>query len=173
MDEGAFRNSVLPWCKQLVKDWKKKAKLNPDSMDAFSEKLVTGWIPYHSTKTGQKTWHEFKREVDITIGRRDRVDEDEVLIPFIAIELKVGNNLNTAELDKKSSVYSSLKEIYPWVLNIFINKSNYSRGMKDESWLRNARQFNLVLTDWNKKTKTMLREAINYHLNYLVKYWKL
>jgi len=123
-----------------------------------------------------QTWRLWPatRQVDVVLGMdvAFAAGVGEGIVPCLAIELKTGKNLNTDELDKKSAVYSALREVFPWVRTVFLLQSNSERNMGWYTMMRNARRFDLVLSDWSsKKTKEVLRNEIQHHLNYVLNYW--
>jgi len=119
-------------------------------------------------------WQGFKRELDIVIGVEAEFDDGEkTIVPFIAIELKSSDRINTDELDKKSAIYSSLKDSYPWVKTIFLHRNLEKRSMGYEVFLRNARGFNYAFYEWDEETFNMIWKAIEVQLEYTVDYWCL
>ena len=120
-------------------------------------------------------WKWFRREIDIVIGIEAQFEDGEKeLIPLMAIELKMGGpRFFTDELAKKSAIYGSLKEMYPWVHTVLIAYS-FRENLGGPSILRNARQFDTIAKpEWEKTTQKMLKKLIDQQLEYLLKYWEL
>jgi hypothetical protein len=168
MKEIEFQKEIISWCSDIL-ILRKDPRLIVKTAN-----LITALQPW-SDECSSTDWYlsKFNRQIDVVIGLQVNTEEHEIsLIPLIAIELKSTNVLNTDELDKKSAIYGSLREVYPWIHTIILNRDNQVRKLGEKFWVRNARQFDTVITDWNDESKIILREIIYTKLKYLLDYWK-
>ena len=146
--------------------------MQQDRLTVGSQKIYSGAIPEWQ-ENNHWQWITFERQIDVVVGLKVTLNGVAKTIPLIAIELKSGTWLNTDELDKKSAIYGSLKELYPWIHTVFIMKSNKDRGITQKVILRNGRQFNTIYTDWDEQTQKLLTTLISQQLEYLIEYWQL
>ena len=176
MDEKKLTEEVLAFSQEITKSYLKQT--NPDGKKNFprirveSARIYTGSVPWWESKRDWK-WKHFKRQVDVVIGIDAIIDEEDELIPLIAIELKAGKNLNTDELDKKGAIYGPLRELYPWVHTVFMHADMRERNMDPVYLLRNGRHFNTIYTEWDQVTKDLFRKLVYQQLEYLLEYWEL
>lgn len=178
--EREFTEEVRRWCEARVRMFRAESA---DAVDARALgrvcvkpncRLYHGAIPWSDDVDHPAAWdwHSFHREVDLMIGIKVQLAKEETYLPFLVMELKCGEVLNTDELDKKSAVYGALREIYPWVHCVFLHRDNRLRGMRETHVLRNARQFNTHLLVWDETTQRILGRLIDHQLDYLLSYWK-
>jgi hypothetical protein len=175
--EAEFNIIVNDFCKAVVAEYVDSAgaelrSILPEIV-VSSDSVLTGSHPWWDD---DRHWYmqDYKRQIDTLIAiKADIKDGGSKLIPIIAGELKSGCNLNTDELDKKSAIYGSLRELYPWVCTFFAYSDNTLRGMKDCTFMRNGRQFDVILTEWDDRTQKLLRQMILFRLEYALDYWRL
>lgn len=177
MSEAEFTTEVSGHISEALGNWiaAKKgsnlSRLDPDSLIVLPKQyLPSGRVPVWQ-RDREWAWQEFSREIDVVLGRRARFNGTDQVLPIVAAELKVDGRLNSDILDVKNSVYKSLKEQYPCLLTCFVMSSNELRRLEDATLLRNCRNFDIVITGWDKEGKGVLTRAIMNHLDYAVDYW--
>lgn len=171
MLEKEFNIELIDFCQSVVDEYFQTKEIDT-SICVGSFHIRTGSIPWW-TESRKWKWQEYKRQIDLVIGIEATVDKKKMVIPLIAIELKSGKYLNTDELDKKSAIYGSLKETYPWVHTIFLHADLEERNMGLAYVMRNSRQFDTVFTEWNESTQTLMKKLIKFKLEYFLEYWEL
>lgn len=173
--EKEFNEQVIRW----VQNWLSEATTRNPVLDGQaigrlsvgSQQVLTGWCPWSDSSYSEEwTWKSFRRQLDVVVGIEAEVDGEPISIPILAIELKVNPGLNTDEMDKKSAIYGPLRELYPWIHTVFLHE-----GFGDRSpvhILRNTRQFETILTEWNTDTQQILGRIIDHQIDYLIRYWQ-
>lgn len=177
MNEANFNRKLTQWCAKVVTKYtknmgEKKKELDLTTLVVRSANIYTGHIPTRKHEKEWK-WKKFARQIDVVIGREVQVEGENIIVPLIAIELKAGKSLSSDELDKKSAIYGPLRELYPWVHTIFLHHDISERNLGSDYLLRNARHFNTIYTEWNKRTQALLKNLIFQQLDYQLGYWKL
>ena len=177
--EMKFLREIVPWLNNVLESWITEISVESGEaawMDLGSlavhekYKVYSGRAPVWQDEN-RWFWARFDREVDVLIGRRAIVGGDEMVLPLVAIELKTGNPLSTDELDKKGAIYTELKNQHPRLMTCLVVESNEVRRLKDETFLRNARHFDRIITDWNQRSQGILARSIQAHLHYAIGYW--
>lgn len=180
MTEKTFREELAKWLKHDLAAWldTSLARNLPEGQTerlavVSSLKLDTGWMAWFADEISGEwddwTWSRFPREIDAAIVLNVRIDGASTQVPLVALELKTGVNLNTDEINKKSSVYSLLKEVYPFCLNALVIKQ-YGKRRRYGTLIRNARAFDRVFASWGKAEQEMLSASIQHHLDYVLHY---
>jgi hypothetical protein len=178
MSEALFRAEVEKWCWSVISEYiKSTVSAETQGLGRLcveNLRLITGWQPWSSEANPSAWfWKEFKREIDVVVGLRVEIDEGPNVLPLVAIELKSGSTLNSDELDKKSAIYGPLRELYPWVHTVFLHEDLSQRNLGEDYLFRNGRQFDSIFTEWNGRSKALLKRLLLWKLDYLIGYWGL
>lgn len=191
--EHEFTDRVGSWVHHVVEQWLESERArtlrghDPNRLAVVTRrKLTLGWMAWPTLgEANPESWHhkpfinvwesrESKREVDVAVVLKVRLDGREALVPLFAIELKTGVMLNTDELNKKGEIYARLRETYPSVRTAFIARE-YGDHRSLDKLTMNARAFDYVFTSWSDKgedqPRKLLRDAIHHHLDYRIWYW--
>ncbi len=174
MNEHKFNLKLRKWCKKILDEAIQKNTIKSETLKEItitSSNIYTGSIPWWSNMNSDWHWKQFNRQIDLVIGIPTQIDNQNVLVPLLACELKLNSDLNSDELDKKSAIYGPLKEIYPLIHTVLI--FNNSQRENEEYILRNARQFNTIYTSWDSDSKKLFKKLILQQLEYQLDYWKL
>jgi hypothetical protein len=191
MSEYDFTETVIhdlsQWKDQLRTELEKINATADDELAKGMRRLVinprmrlhTGSTLGWSYNDGQYSWSNFEREADVAIGfTEETTGGADEFVPLFLIELK-SQSFNSDELDKKSAVYSGFRDVYPWVTRILIHKNLAEHRALHENYLfKNARGFDLILTEWPGDTgestvpaKRTLEKYLEARLGYYVTYW--
>lgn len=175
ISEAEFREQVRRCLDGWVKTWAAsiKSEASRNRFVVGQGRLLVGHTAWWDNKSyDQWKWVPSQREIDLFVGLKVTLEDKEHIVPLVAIELKTGRN-NTDDFDKKSAIYGSFRDIYPFVKTVLMVFDYEGRGYAQLH--RNGREFDYILSGWtnNRKGQTakVLEGIVKSQLDYFI-YWE-
>lgn len=177
-NENEFQERVLVCLQSQLRTLSKKPKFRKIDFKKITTEKVTKLI------TGIKFSLDFKdlvtvvRESDVTVGfwrnMLDESQEDGVrneFVPLLAFELKL-THFSSGEMLKKNEIYGKFKDVYPWIICIFLIHDADRIQISRDNILNHLRNFNMVLTDFGIKSRKLIHATLENRIDYVLNYWR-
>jgi hypothetical protein len=109
--------------------------------------MITSPVQYHWASTAQR-------------------GKNHIRIPLLICELKVNQNISTAQFITYSKIAEQIRDVHPYCAYFFIIGGSGTRKLMPQTILRQAKGFTRVFLNWENE-KAIIWKDIESHLVYL------